>query len=70
MKHLTITYGEQILFDADVPGIAWDDRNGIKIEARQQGSGGGLAELIGGLSKARTADMAEQKRAAYREEQQ
>ncbi len=72
MKRLTITYGEQTVFDGDVEEYSCVENSaGIKVEGRLRrqptasGGGGlsGVMNMIASASKARTADYAAQKRA-------
>ena len=74
LKHLTITYtteqGEQTLFDSDIQELVWSDTpNGVKVEGRvkavaKSGAGGGLLDMITNMSKASTANKANQLREA------
>lgn len=64
MKHLKIIYstdqGEQVLFDSEIAELVWSDSpNGVKVEGRvragKSGSGGGgLLDMLTGMSKAKT----------------
>lgn len=82
MKRLTITYGDQTVFDADIEQYTCEeDSHGIKVagrirkQAASSNGGGGLGGGLGGVldilakaSKSRTAEYGEQKRAAYAEQ--
>lgn len=64
MKRLKIVYDGMTLFDGEVSQLTWTDGGGVKVEAKTS-SGGGLLDMLTGLSKAKTDDMVEQKRADY-----
>lgn len=75
MKHLTITYNGVTLWDAPVGSMEWhDSENGIKVEGRVKAAskvgagGGGLLDMLTNISKAKTAQVVEQKRDEYAEE--
>lgn len=74
MKHLTITYNGVTLWDAPVGSMEWhDSENGIKVEGRvktasKAGAGGGLLDMLTNMSKAKTAQAADQKRDEYADE--
>lgn len=69
MKRLVVTYGDQVLFDGEVAEFSWSDSaGGVKVEGRvrgKSGGGGGLLDLVSGLSKQKTAQVVEQKREDY-----
>lgn len=73
-KHLKVIYGDVVLWDAEVGSLEWhDSENGIKIDGRVKGAkpasgGGGLLDMLTSMSKAKTAQVAEQKRDEYAEE--
>lgn len=60
MKHLKVTYGDVVLWDAPVGSLEWHDSdNGIKVEGRVKGAakggaGGGLLDMLTSMSKAKT----------------
>lgn len=74
MKHLKIIYGDVVLWDAEVGSLEWQDSdNGVKVEGRIKankpaGGGGGLLDMLTNMSKAKTAQVVEQKRDEYAEE--
>ena len=73
MKHLTITYNGVTLWDAPVVALDWQDSaSGVRVEgrikAKPAGSGtvgGGLLDILSKASKAKTAQVADEKREAY-----
>lgn len=70
MKRLLVSYGDHVLFDADVAELNWSDTdNGVKVEGkiRKSSSGGadGLMGVLTGLSKGASKRMADEKRAEY-----
>lgn len=75
MKHLKIVYGEAVLWDAPVGSLEWSDsENGVKVEGRAKakpasggggsGLGGGLFDMLSKASKAKTSQVADEKREA------
>lgn len=75
MKHLKITYGDAVLWDAPVGSLEWhDSENGVRIDGRVNAArpasagsarGGGILDMLAKASKAKTSQMAEEKREAY-----
>lgn len=76
MKHLTITYNNQTLFDGEIAELVWSESDkGVKVEGRtavtRGASGGpGLLDMLTSLSKAKTAEVAAEKQADYEAEQE
>lgn len=79
MKHLKIVYGEAVLWDGPVGSLEWSDsENGVKVEGRVRakpasggggsGLGGGLLDMLSKASKAKTSQVADEKREAYEAE--
>ena len=79
MKHLKIVYGEAVLWDGPVGSLEWSDsENGVKVEGRVKakpasggggaGLGGGLLDMLSKASKAKTSQVADEKREAYEAE--
>lgn len=70
MKHLTITYDNHTLFDADIDELVWvDNDSGVKVEGRLKktaaptsGLGAGLLDMLTQASKAKTQQLADEKR--------
>ena len=56
MKHLHITYNGAVLFDGEVSEMTWTDTpSGVRVEGKTRSqTGGGFADLLTGLSKAKT----------------
>lgn len=70
MKKLTIVYNGLTLVDQEVDEFGWQDGDGqVAVNARWKSakpatpSGGGLLDLISSVSKHRTQQVVEQKRA-------
>ena len=80
MKHLKIVYGDAVLWDAPVGSLEWSDsENGVKVEGRVRpkpasggggggGLGGGILDMLSKASKAKTSQVADEKREAYEAE--
>ena len=77
MKHLKITYGDAVLWDAPVGSLEWhDSENGVKVDGRVNARptssgmprGGGILDMLSKASKAKTSQIAEEKREAYEAE--
>ena len=75
MKHLTITYGDTVLWDAPVGSLEWHDSdNGVKVEGRIKakpsgnGGAGGILDMLTKASKSRTAQVVDEKRESYEAE--
>lgn len=74
MKHLKITYNGHVLFDGEICELVWSDSDsGVKIEGRtvrkaQPSGGGGILDMLTGMSKQKTADMIEDKKAVLEAE--
>lgn len=67
MKTLTITYDGITLFDGEVSEMTWTDAaNTVRVEGKQRG--GGLGDLITGLSKQSTQKKIAEKREQYEAE--
>lgn len=71
MKHLKIIYNDVVLWDGPVGELSWQESdNGVKVEGRIKsapkggGAGGGLLDMLTGMSKASTANKANQLREA------
>ena len=74
MKHLKITYGDAVLWDAPVGSLEWhDSENGVKVDGRiaakpassPTARGVGIFDMLAKASKAKTSQLAEAKREAY-----
>jgi hypothetical protein len=74
MKNLKITYGDAVLWDAPVGSLEWhDSENGVKVDGRvnarpassPSGRGGGILDMLAKASKAKTSQVADEKREAY-----
>ena len=74
MKNLKITYGDAVLWDAPVGSLEWhDSENGVKVEGRVNARptntaaarGGGILEMLAKASKAKTSQVANEKREEY-----
>ena len=78
MKHLKITYGDVVLWDAPVGSLEWhDSENGVRVDGRvnaaKPGSAGtargsGILDMLSKASKAKASQMAAEKREAYEAE--
>lgn len=66
-------YNDHILFDGEICELVWSDSDsGVKIEGRtvrkaQPSGGGGILDMLTGMSKQKTADMVSEKRNAMKE---
>lgn len=62
MKHLTITYNDQTLYDGEIAELIWSDtESGVKVEGRVRpvrgaAGGPGLLDMLTSLSKSKTAE--------------
>lgn len=73
MKNLKITYGDAVLWDAPVGSLEWhDSENGVKVDGRVNAKpassparGGGILDMLAKASKAKTSQVADEKREAY-----
>lgn len=76
MKHLTITYNDQTLYDGEIAELIWSDtESGVKVEGRVRpvrgaAGGPGLLDMLTSLSKSKTAEVAAEKQADYEAEQE
>ena len=76
MKHLTIIYNEQTLYDGEIAELIWSDTaNGVKVEgrtavARASSGGPGLLDMLTSMSKQKTANVVAEKRAEFEAEQE
>lgn len=68
MKRLTIVYDNTVLFDGEVEELGWQDGSSqvsvigkLKRQA-PPAAGGGLMDLLTGVSKARTAETARERK--------
>lgn len=78
MKHLKITYGDAVLWDAPVGSLEWhDSENGVRVDGRVNAArpasaavarNGGILDLLSKASKAKASQLAEEKREAYEAE--
>lgn len=76
MKHLKIIYNEQTLYDGEVAEFSWaESDNGVRVEGRNKAAkpkpaqgGGGILDMLTGMSKQKTADMIEDKKAVLEAE--
>ena len=80
MKNLKIVYGEAVLWDGPVCSLEWSDSESVvKIEGRAEvkpdtgvakrntgaALGSGILDILSKASKAKTSQMADEKREAY-----
>ena len=77
MKHLKITYGDAVLWDAPVGSLEWhDSENGVKVDGRVNATpasnpaarGGGILDILAKASKAKATQAVDEKREAYESE--
>lgn len=77
MKHLKIVYGDAVLWDGPVGSLEWSDsEGGVKVEGRLRpkpvsgggGLGGGILDMLSKASKAKTSQVADEKRETYEAE--
>lgn len=77
MKHLKITYGDAVLWDAPVSALEWhDSENGVRVDGRVSAGpasnsaarGGGIFDLLAKASKAKTSQLTDEKRKTYESE--
>lgn len=75
MKNLKITYGDAVLWDAPVGSLEWhDSENGVRVDGRINAGrpvspgphrSSGILDVLTKASRAKTMQMAEEKREAY-----
>lgn len=69
MKRLTIVYDNTVLFDGEVEELGWQDGSSqvsvigkLKRQPTPASGGSGLMDLLTGVSKARTAETARERK--------
>jgi hypothetical protein len=75
MKRLTITYDNTVLFDGEIEELGWQDspiqvsvigklkrQSSPTASGASGGAGGGLMDLLAGVSKSRTAEVVKERK--------